>query len=180
MKVIGLCGLPGSGKSTAINAIKDLGKIINMGDVVRIEAKIRNLEPTDEILGKIAKDLREKEGEGIIAQKCVELIKNLEADIIFIDGIRSITEVDIFRKHWKFPLIEIAAKDKLRYKRIAQRDRSDDSKDFIEIFERDKREIGFGIINVLKEANFKITNNSTIKRLEKKTREIVKTIINSY
>ncbi len=180
MKVIGFCGLPGSGKSTAINAVKDLGKVINMGDVVRIEAKIRNLEPTDEILGKIAKDLREKEGEGIIAQKCVELIKNLGVDIIFIDGIRSVTEVDIFRKYWKFPLIEIVAKDKLRYKRIAQRKRSDDSKDFTEIIERDKREIGFGIISVLKEANYQIKNNTTIKILAKKTREIVKTIINSY
>jgi len=180
MKVIGFCGLPGSGKSTAINAIKDFGKVINMGDVVRIEAKIRNLEPTDEILGKIAKDLREKEGEGIIAQKCVEFIKSLDVDIIFIDGIRSITEIDIFRKYWKFPLIEIAAKDKLRYKRIVQRERSDDSKDFTKIIERDKREIGFGIINVLKGANYKITNNSTVKRLEKKTREIVKMIINSY
>ncbi|MFX1492937.1 MAG: AAA family ATPase [Promethearchaeota archaeon] len=178
--VIGFCGLPGSGKSVAINAIKGLGKVINMGDVVRIEAKIRNLEPTDEVLGKIAKDLREKEGDGIIAQKCVELIKKLEAEIIFIDGIRSITEVDIFRKHWKFPLIEIAAKDKLRYKRIAQRERSDDSKVFTEIIERDTREIGFGIIDVLKKANYKITNNSTIKRLEKKTRKIVKMIINSY
>ncbi|MFX0025228.1 MAG: AAA family ATPase [Candidatus Hermodarchaeota archaeon] len=180
MKVIGFCGLPGSGKSTAIKAIKDLGKVINMGDVVRIEAKIRNLEPTDEILGNIAKDLRDKEGEGIIAQKCVELIKNVEADIIFIDGIRSITEVEIFRKHWKFPLIEIVTKDKLRYKRIAQRERSDDSKDFAEIIERDKREIGFGIIKVLKEANYRIINNSTIKRLEKKTREIVRQIIDSY
>ncbi|MFX0179702.1 MAG: AAA family ATPase [Candidatus Hodarchaeota archaeon] len=180
MKVIGFCGLPGSGKSTAIKAIKDLGKVINMGDVVRIEAKIRNLEPTDEILGNIAKDLRDKEGEGIIAQKCVELIKNVEADIIFIDGIRSITEIEIFRKHWKFPLIEIVTKDKLRYKRIAQRERSDDSKDFAEIIERDKREIGFGIIKVLKEANYRIINNSTIKRLEKKTREIVRQIIDSY
>ncbi|MFX1596908.1 MAG: AAA family ATPase [Promethearchaeota archaeon] len=180
MKVIGFCGLPGSGKSTAINAIKDLGKVINMGDVVRIEAKIRNLEPTDEVLGNIAKDLRDKGGEGIIAQKCVELIKNLEVDIIFIDGIRSITEVEIFRKHWKFPLIEIVTKDKLRYKRIAQRKRSDDSKDFTEIIERDKREIGFGIIKVLKQANYRIINNSTIKRLEKKTREIVRKIIDSY
>ena len=180
MKVIGFCWLHGSGKSTAISAIKDLGKVINMGDVVRIEAKIRNLEPTDEILGNIAKDLRDKEGEGIIAQKCVELIKNVEADIIFIDGIISITEVEIFRKHWKFPLIEIVTKDKLRYKRIAQRERSDDSKDFAEIIERDKREIGFGIIKILKEANYRIINNSTIKRLEKKTREIVRKIIDSY
>jgi len=57
MKVIGFCGLPGAGKSTAIEAINDLGFIISMGDVIRNEAKIRNIEPNDENLGKIAKTL---------------------------------------------------------------------------------------------------------------------------
>ena len=50
-----ICGLPGAGKSTAIDAIKDLGVVITMGDVIRKEAKKRNVEPTGENLGKIAK-----------------------------------------------------------------------------------------------------------------------------
>ena len=63
MKVIAFCGLPGSGKTSAIESIKDLGYIITMGDVVRNEAKIRNLEYTGENLGKVAKGLRLIESE---------------------------------------------------------------------------------------------------------------------
>ncbi|MFX1354041.1 MAG: AAA family ATPase, partial [Promethearchaeota archaeon] len=70
MKVIGFCGLPGSGKSTAINAVRDLGIVVNMGDIIRSEAKNRKIEPSDENLGKIATELREKHGKSFIAQKC--------------------------------------------------------------------------------------------------------------
>ena len=59
MKVIGFCGLPGSGKSSALIAVEDLGIIITMGDVIRKEAINKNIEPNNENLGKIAKELRE-------------------------------------------------------------------------------------------------------------------------
>ncbi|MHA1527044.1 MAG: AAA family ATPase, partial [Promethearchaeota archaeon] len=53
MKVLGFCGLPGSGKSTIIEAIEDLGKVITMGDVIRNEAKKRKITLNDENLGTI-------------------------------------------------------------------------------------------------------------------------------
>ena len=56
-EVIGFTGLPGSGKSVAIAGIKDLGVSISMGDVIRNETKKRNLNPTDENLGRIARNL---------------------------------------------------------------------------------------------------------------------------
>lgn len=116
MKVIGFCGLPGSGKSTAIEAIIDLGIIITMGDVIRNEAKKRNVDLIDENLGMIAKELRERGGPKIIADKCVELINGLDSEVIFIDGLRSISEVDEFKKFWKFPIVAIDTEDKIRLK----------------------------------------------------------------
>ncbi|MFX0012705.1 MAG: AAA family ATPase, partial [Candidatus Hermodarchaeota archaeon] len=107
MKVIGFVGLPGSGKSEVLNAIKDLGVIITMGDVVRNEARERNIDPSDENLGKIAQELREAFGPEIIAKKCEKLIRNLDANVIFIDGLRSNAEVKLFRKSWKFPVIAV-------------------------------------------------------------------------
>ncbi|MFW9950953.1 MAG: AAA family ATPase, partial [Candidatus Thorarchaeota archaeon] len=76
MFVIGFCGFPGSGKSTALDAVNDMGKIINMGDVIRNEVKIRGLTPDDSNLGKIANELRLMEGTDIIAEKTIEMIKN--------------------------------------------------------------------------------------------------------
>ncbi len=71
MKVIGFCGLPGSGKSTVLKAIEDIGVIITMGDIIRNETRKRSIEPTDENLGKIAQELRDEFGPDIIAEKCV-------------------------------------------------------------------------------------------------------------
>ncbi|MFX1357833.1 MAG: AAA family ATPase [Promethearchaeota archaeon] len=180
MKVIGFCGLPGSGKSTAIESIKDLGIIITMGDVIRNEAKNRNIELTDQNLGEIAKKLREDKGDDIIAKKCVNLIQSKEENVIFIDGIRSWDEVKVFKGYWKFPLIAIKTKKKLRYKRISERFRTDDPKNKTKIKERDEREIKFGLKKVIKNADFKILNNSTKANLRIRTRNLVLKIINNY
>ncbi|MHA1194562.1 MAG: AAA family ATPase [Promethearchaeota archaeon] len=179
MKVFGFCGLPGSGKTTAIMAIKDLGEIITMGDVIRQEARRRGLEPTNENLGKLAIELRIKNGEEFIAEKCVELIKKLNNEIVFIDGIRSISELKVFRKYWKFPLIAIKTKKKIRYKRIINRSRSDDSRIIKQIKQRDKREINLGLKKVIKKSDYVIYNNNSEEELKKKVRTLILKLMNS-
>ncbi|MHA2005953.1 MAG: AAA family ATPase [Promethearchaeota archaeon] len=180
MKVIAICGLPGSGKTTAINAIKDLGIVVTMGDIVRREAEKKNIEPSGSNLGKIAKELRDKAGPGIIAKKCVDVIKKLDEDIIIVDGVRSLAEVNVFRNFWKFPIIAIIIDEENRVKRLFERARSDDPKDFDELRERDKREFGFGLNIVLEQAEYKIKNNSSIDDLKEKTKETVLEILKNY
>ncbi len=180
MIVIAICGFPGSGKTTAIEAIKDLGVVVTMGDVVRNEVKKRNLEPSGVNIGKIAKKLREEGGPAIIAEKCVDLIKSKNKEIIFIDGIRSLSEINIFRKFWKLPIIAIVIDENIRFNRLFERNRSDDPKSLEELNERDKREIEFGLDKVLENADYVIQNNSTIKNLKDKTRKVVMDIINNY
>ncbi len=179
-RVLAICGLPGSGKSTAIKAIEDLGIVVTMGDIVRNEAKKRNLEPNRNNIGKVATELRKTGGPTIIANKCVDLIKNLNEEVIFVDGIRSLSEVNIFRQYWKFPIVAIVVDEKKRFKRLFSRGRSDDPKTLEDLKERDKREINFGLDKVIEIANYTILNNSTIKDLKKKTRKVVIEIINTY
>ncbi len=176
--IIGFAGLPGSGKSTAIEAIKNLGIVITMGDVIRNEARLRNLDPIDENLGKIGKELRRKYGPEIIALKCLDLIKNTPESIIFIDGLRSMSEVAVFKKDFQsFPIIAIVMDETERKKRMMNRGRSDDAKNIQEIIERDKREIAYGSQDVLDNAEYKISNDSTMDDLKKKTKKIVLEII---
>ncbi|MFX1573458.1 MAG: AAA family ATPase [Promethearchaeota archaeon] len=179
-KVLSICGLPGSGKTTAIKAIEDLGIVVTMGDVVRNEAKKRNLRPSPKNLGKIAKELRKKEGLAIIAEKCVDLIKNRQEEIVIVDGIRSLAEIEVFRKLWKFPIIAIIVDEKIRFKRLFERNRSDDPKSMEDLQDRDRREIKFGLDKVLKKADYIILNNTNIEDLKKKTREVVIDIIKNY
>lgn len=180
MIIIGFCGLPGSGKSTAIDAIKDLGFVITMGDVIRDEAKLRNVEPSSDNLGNIAKILREEEGQNIIAKKCIDLIVDLNKRIIFIDGIRSPIELQEFKEKWKFPLIAVVIDENLRVKRLLKRYRSDDTENLAKLKERDVREIGFGLTNVIEMADYKISNDTTMKELRKKIRKLVIEVIQNY
>jgi len=175
--VIGFCGLPGSGKSTAIKAIKSLGTVITMGDIVRHEARKNNILETDENLGEIARNLRRKGGKGILAKKCVEQIQTLDDHIFFVDGLRSWEEVKIFRKYWNFPIIAIKTNIRKRFKIIKKRKRKDDPETIEELKERERREIRFGLDKVIKRADYKIINDSTKAALKTNTKEIVEDII---
>ena len=179
MKICAIVGKPGSGKTTAIDAIRDLGLVVTMGDVIRNEVKKRNLEPSGNNIGKIAKELREKEGPAIIAEKCVDLIKLRKEKIIFVDGVRSLFEVNVFRKFWNFPIIAIVVNEKKRFKWLFERGRSDDPRNLDDLEERDHRETQFGLDEVINKANYIIENNSSKEDLKKKTRKIVLGIIES-
>lgn len=175
--VIGFVGMPGSGKTTALESITDLGKIVTMGDVVRNETKKRGLEMTPENLAKVSKELHDKGGGRMIAAKCVEIIKNMTDRVIFVDGLRSQYEVDYFRKFWKFPVVAIICDDEKRYQRLLARKRRDDKLTLEGIIERDKREIGYGMGELIEKAEYKIDNNSDIEDLIDRTRKLVLKLI---
>jgi dephospho-CoA kinase len=175
--LIGIVGLPASGKSTAIEAVKDLGTIIIMGDVIREETKKRSLEPTPINIGKIAKKLREEFGKGIIAQRCLEKIQDLDDKVILIDGIRSEEEVELFRDHYTLYIIAIICSNSERFDRIRSRGRSDDTIDMDQIKERDMRELEFGIGNVIEHANYTIPNTANIESLIKRVRNLVRGLL---
>lgn len=175
--VIGFAGLPGAGKSTAIEAVKPLGDVITMGDVVRNEVKKNGLQINPETLGKTARDLRRTHGPNIIAEKCVAWIKDSKCKIAFVDGIRSMNEVNIFRQVWTFPIVAIICPRELRHDRLRNRGRSDDSLDLEAIRKRDEREIGFGLKKVLENADIKIENTGSKQFLKQRTQEAVKKLI---
>ena len=151
MKVIGVTGLPGSGKGVVSRVAKKLGiPIICMGDVIRDEAKKRG-----EKTGDVAVELRKEYGEFVVAERCVETIKKYfntkdnsknkiiaKSKIFMIEGIRSQYEVEIFKKNFEhFKVIAVHSTPKTRFKRLKRRKRPDDSKEKSEFLLRDKREL---------------------------------------
>ncbi|WP_112123932.1 AAA family ATPase [Methanosphaera sp. BMS] len=190
MKVYGITGLPGSGKSIISRLAKNEGvHIISMGDIVRKEAEKQNCSS-----GVAAVNLRKKYGDNVIAERCVEEIQNhsrdrlnnqgntltriyttknqkqsqrkfkrVEQDVYIIEGIRSPFEVNIFRRNFKnFKVIAIHSSPETRFNRLKRRKRSDDSTDFKTFLERDRRELKFGIGNVIATADFMLINDGPI------------------
>lgn len=156
--------MPGAGKSTIADGLKKKGyDIINMGNVVRIEAKNRNLDPTGPNLGKLMLELREKNGQGAVAELVVPQLTNSKSNVIIIDGIRSNAEIDVLRKYGTVKLLAIHASINTRFEFLKQRGRSDDPKTKENFEERDNREIGVGITNSIALSDETISNNNLTK-----------------
>ena len=153
--------MPGAGKSTIASGLQKKGfASINMGDAVRAEAKRRNLEPTGQNLGKIMLELREKNGQGAVAELIKDQIVHSQSDVVVIDGVRSNAEIDVLKKIATVKLLAVHASTDTRYSFLSVRHRSDDPQNRETFNERDTREIGVGISTSIALADETISNNN--------------------
>jgi len=179
--IVCLTGMPGSGKSTIVSALKARGlEALNLGDGVRAEAKRRNIEPTGDNLGKLMLELREKNGPGAIAVLLTEPIKNSQSKVIIIDGVRSTAEIEVLKNVGSVKLLSIEAAADTRYKFLSSRGRSDDPATREKFEERDKREIGVGIDKSIEIADETISNSDiTLDELTERAYIVIKKWIES-
>ena len=159
--------MPGAGKSTIVSKLKEQGyETFSLGDGVRSEAKKQNLEPTGENLGKLMLELREKNGPGAIAELLKNSIQNSTHEIIIIDGIRSIHEINVLKKTGNLKLLAVNASPNTRFEFLSDRKRSDDPLTREKFEERDNREIGVGLQEIIQLADESIENNNvTIEQM---------------
>jgi dephospho-CoA kinase len=171
--VIGLTGMPGSGKSLVVKAAQELGyDVVTMGDVIREETAKKGLELNPANVGKVMLELRAANGHNVIAEKCVPKIEHEQNPKVIVDGIRSLVEANTFKSHFsKFVLIAVHAPPTLRFTRLSNRGRSDDPKTFDVFHERDMRELGVGLGNAIALAEFLIINDNNIDTLKSRVKE---------
>ncbi len=163
-KLILITGMSGSGKTTLADMFREDGfSVLTMGDVIRGLAAERGLEPTPEVLGSIARGIREEHGDTAVAVKCVERLKDVKEPVVVIDGIRSLEEVDVFRESFEGLLVAVHASPEMRYERLRERGRSDDPQDFSAFRERDLRELGFSLGWAISLADHMIVNEGTLE-----------------
>ncbi|MCL2460105.1 MAG: flagellar hook-basal body complex protein FliE [Euryarchaeota archaeon] len=165
MKVLGIVGLPGSGKGEFSKIADQMGiPVVVMGDVIREEVRKAGLPPTDESMGMISKALREKHGMAAIAITCIPVVECLQSDLVLIDGLRGDAEVRVLQEHFpNFVLIAITAPDEMRFSRLCDRGRSDDLSSISELYERDARETSFGLLNAMDMADLMLENATDIE-----------------
>ncbi|MDI6887764.1 MAG: AAA family ATPase [Candidatus Thermoplasmatota archaeon] len=169
MLVIGLTGMPGAGKTEFVKLAQKRGfAVYRMGDAVWEWVKNRGLELTNDTVARMANEERKKYGGGIWAERTIEMIKK-KAGKIIIDGIRSPDEIKIFKNYFhNFVLVAVHAPPEIRFKRIVGRERVDDAKSKNDFLARDKRELGWGIGEVIRSADFLLVNDCSLSdfRLE--------------
>ncbi len=176
--LICLTGMPGAGKSTVASFLADAGyDVVIMGDCVREEAQLRNLDLSDENLGKLMITLREEGGQGAIANLVIKKIKEMSKNhinkksIFLIDGIRSTPELKILSNYGLVKIIAIHASTNVRFNHIKTRSREDAPTSIEEYSNRDSRELKIGVSEAIALAD-EVINNNNISLTELKNQAI--------
>ena len=178
---MGIIGLHGSGKTEVAKALSKFDvPSVRMGDVVLEELKRRGHEINEVSVASVANELRQREGLGAIAKRCVPLIqaRGEGKRAVVVDGIRGIAEVEEFRRTFGdgFHLLAVWANESIRYGRVESRRRVDDARSLETFREKDRRELGWGLGEAFALADFMILNEGTLEELHQRAIEIFKSL----
>lgn len=125
-KIVAVLGMPGSGKSEAVQYLQ--GKYhwpkVYFGGVTLDEMKRRGLERNQANERLVREDLRNLHGEDYYAQEVIRMIEALgENDIVLADGLYTAVEYRVFKDRFRddFFAIAIHARPDIRHARLANR-----------------------------------------------------------
>jgi dephospho-CoA kinase len=170
-KAILIIGMPGSGKDEFALIAREMGiEVVNMGDVVRDFTS--SIGVSISMSGEIASKERRDHGMDIWAKRTIERIKS---KFVVVEGVRNIEEIYRFRKDMEIGLVVgISSGRDNRYSRLLKRGREDDPRNTEEFTVREKRELSWGIGEVIATADRYICNDSTIEVFRERVREFLR------
>ena len=159
LRIVAVSGMPGAGMSTATKGMVRAGwSRVVMGDVIRAETERRGLEPDSKNTGEVMKLLRKEGGPTAVADLCLGQMAKSGAERAVVDGIRSMTEVEAFRKKASVLLVAVTASPSRRFELLRERGRKDDPLSYEMFAARDRRELEVGIGEAIALADESVSN----------------------
>lgn len=181
--IIGVTGRNGSGKDTFAQILAQKGFLHHsLSNFLREEAKRRKQENiTTEYLRNLGEELRKANGAGALAKLALQNIK--ESQNYVITSIRNPGEVEEFRKHDNFILVNLAASPKIRYERMKARANIENSQflktfaDFEELERQDEstNPLQLQTNKVIQMADITIENEEGEEELKNKLTNLIET-----
>lgn len=170
MKILLITGMPGAGKEELLNVARSMDiPFLRMGDIVREFHATSGAAEKGLSVGQVANGERELHGKDIWAKRAIE---RMSGDLFLVDGCRSLDEVNSYRGlSDNVYIIGIHAPRMTRYERLVKRGRDDAPKDIAEFDERDNRELGWGLGNVIALSDIMIINDSDLDSFKAKVRK---------
>ncbi|MDR2846357.1 MAG: AAA family ATPase [Candidatus Methanoplasma sp.] len=172
MLIILITGMPGSGKEELLSVARGLGiSFLRMGDLVR---EYHGLSGENVTVGEFASLERNRHGPGIWAERAIE---RMTGELFLIDGCRSFDEVREFRKlSGNVKIVAIHSPPDQRYERLLKRQRADAPGNKEEFDARDRRELSWGLGEVIALADIVIDNSSSLADFQSRSERTLKAI----
>lgn len=125
-KIIAVVGMPGSGKSEAIEHLQERYKWpkVYFGDVTFNEMNKRGLERNQANERLVREDLRNMHGDDYYAKEVIKMIDALgDVPVVLVESFYSAAEYRAFKERFgdEFLVIAIHAKPSIRHSRLADR-----------------------------------------------------------
>ncbi len=179
MIVLGITGPIGSGKDAVSDYLQENHgfKTFSCGDVIRRIADEEDVEPNRENLQIIGKKYRRKRGEGFLAGKAADIIKESKTEKIAVSGLRNPEEIERLREEFgdSFKLVHVHASKKTRFRRLGKRGRTGDPTDYEDFLQQDTSEKKkFNMNSTFSMADIKINNEDTLEKLYGRIDKLVK------
>lgn len=180
---IGLVGSLGAGKGVVADyLIKNYGFVsFSLSFIVHEELRRRGVtEFTRKTLQDIGDELRARDGQGALAKHALTILDKEGSTRVIIEGIRNPGEVETLRKLPHFVLISIDATRAVRFKRVIERSKPWDPKDwdsFLTVDERDHEDEanshGQQVKKCMNMADYFIENNKDLEHLYARIQEVI-------
>jgi len=200
--VIGLTGLPSSGKGEVAAALMDFanargwrGAHLSFSDRIKEEALKRGIAENDferALLSRIATDMREAEGPGVLARRIVAKINTWPGrppELFVVEALRHPGEVETLRQAYgeRFTLVAVESEPAIIARRLIARRRPDESHEAMEsehkALELLKRELRGGespqspnVGLTIRHADICIKNNGSLAELRETVAKLFQSI----
>jgi dephospho-CoA kinase len=170
-KIIVFVGMPGAGKSVAVDYLKEKDlPYVYFGGITIDEVKRRGMEVNEASEKLVREDIRAKEGKGAYAVRIIQQIEELfdqGHNYVVVDGLYSWTEYKIFKESFgkNAVIIAVVTPTSVRHQRLASRPvrpltkEEATARDYAEIENLEK---GGPIAN----ADYFLANENSVKELQ--------------
>ncbi len=180
-QVIGLVGLPGSGKNEVAKYLNEMGfEYFSLSDTLRNILSYLEMNHKRKPLEDIGDILRENLGGEVLARGTKLQIDKVVNQNCVVDGIRNPAEIKFLRDQLGAKIIGVTINSEKMFKNIKDRDRPGDPKSLEEFEKMVARELGVGesesglqVEKCLEMADFVIENNGTVEDLRKDINKIL-------
>ncbi len=167
---IGVAGFNAAGKTEVVGFLEGRSFYrASLSDIIREDLSQAGLEPTRENMIERGRELRERFGPAILAERARARLPQDRNHVI--DSIRHPAEVEALRTGGEFLLLWVEARPELRFERSGARERPGDARTFGEFQQLERRELasdnpaGQQLLAVRELADEVVTNDADVPEL---------------